>query len=135
MLTMFSRFEVLVFDCFSFGHQGGMNFLRDHSGNVFGPGRCTLKDLQCNKEAFLTQFLVLATLATDLVFLSFAQAVQALCSVKMGRSRPELVSLAVRQYSQDCRLLPFGITMDMPCAEAWGLKQAYALLKLVACLH
>ena len=68
-------------------------------------------------------------------FLSFLQAVHALCNVKMGRSRPELVSLAIRQYSQDCRLLPFGITMDMPCAEAWGLKQAYALLKLVTCLH
>ena len=58
MLTMFSRFEVLVFDCFSFGHQGGMNLLRDHSGHVFGPGQCTLKDLQSNKEAFLIQFLV-----------------------------------------------------------------------------
>ena len=68
-------------------------------------------------------------------FLSFLQAVHALCNVKMGRSRPELVSLAIRQYSQDCRLLPFGITMDMPCAEAWGLKQAYALLKLVTCLR
>lgn len=71
MLTMFSRFEALVLDCFSFGHQGGMNILRDHSGNVFGPGRCTLKDLQCNKQAFFSQFLVLATLTTDLVFFLF----------------------------------------------------------------
>ena len=68
MLTMFSRFEVLVFDCFSFGHQGGMNLLRDHSGHVFGPGQCTLKDVQSNKEAFLIQFLVLATLTADLLF-------------------------------------------------------------------